>query len=233
MNNNEFIKIISSPMLQTNNVHRYSGTKMIEPESLTTHIYETQMIGYMIIHHLNEFCGEILNTGLYLEKVLHHDLEESMTGDVVRTLKYHNPSVLRELQNVASEVAEELYAEYFEDKSGVLLDIWSTAKRGKEGFILKLVDTLTVVNRVIKEVEYFKNIYFIRVAYEVSIYLRDLQSSLKENPYNYNKESIDYLESILDGANDSLSRIMEENQEVALRYKIIDKSLLKESRVTN
>lgn len=228
MSNNEFIKITSSPMLQTNNVFRYSGTKMVEPESLTTHIYETQMIGYMIINHLSNYCGEILDKGLYLEKVLHHDLEESMTGDVVRTLKYHNPEVLRELQKVASEVAEELYEVYFDDKDKELLNIWANAKKGKEGFILKLVDTLTVVNRVVKEVDYFKNIYFIRVAYEVSIYLKDLQELLKLNPCKFYRDSLNYLSTLLEDAQKVLHRIMEENREIALKYKIIDKSLLKE-----
>lgn len=230
--NNEFVKIISSPMLQTNNVFRYSGTKMIEPESLTTHIYETQMIGYMIINHMANYCGDELDKGLYLEKVLHHDLEESMTGDVVRTLKYHNPAVLSELQKVAYEVAEELYDTYFEDKDKELLSIWDDAKTGDEGFILKLVDTLTVVNRVVKEVEYFKNIYFIRVAYEVSIYLKDLQKLLETNPRKFTEDSISYLSKILDDAQEVLHRIMEENKEIALRYKIIDKSLLKEGAVS-
>lgn len=228
---NEFIKIISSPMLQTNNVYRYSGTKMIEPESLTTHVYETQMIGYMIIHHLNSKCGESLDKGLYLEKVLHHDMEESMTGDVVRTLKYHNPSVLRELQSVAKEVAEDLYFQYFEDDKGELFDIWDNAKSGKEGFILKFVDTLTVVNRVVKEVEYFKNIYFLRVAYEVSYYLRDLKDLIQKNPYKYTQSSVDYLTEVINGAFETLDKILEKNQEVALNYKIIDKSLLKEGIV--
>lgn len=227
-NNNEFIKIISSPMLQTGNVVRYSGTKMIEPESLTTHIYETQMIGYMIINHMANYCGDLLDKGLYLEKVLHHDLEESMTGDVVRTLKYHNSEVLKELQKVAHEVAEELYSVYFEDENHELLTLWEEAKKGKEGFILKLVDTLTVVNRVVKEVDYFKNIYFIRVAYEVSIYLKDLQKLLDHNPQGFTKESIHYLANLLEDAQEVLHRIMEENREIALKYKIIDKSLLKE-----
>lgn len=226
--NNEFIKIISSPMLQTDNVVRYSGTKMVEPESLTTHIYETQMIGYMIIHHLANHCGDILDKGLYLEKVLHHDLEESMTGDVVRTLKYHNPAVLRELQKVAYQVAEELYDVYFDDQDKRLLSIWQNAKSGKEGFILKLVDTLTVVNRVVKEVDYFQNIYFLRVAYEVSIYLKDLQKLLDHNPLGFTKESIYYLANLLEDAQEVLHRIMDENKKMALCYRIIDKSLLKE-----
>lgn len=225
---NKFIEIISSPMMHTGNVVRYSGTKMIEPENLTTHIYECQMIGYIIINHLNKSCSENLDAGLYLEKALHHDLEESMTGDVVRTLKYHNPNVLRELQDVASEVAEEIYDKYFEDEDGNIFYLWANAKKGKEGFILKLVDTLTVVNRVLKEVDYFKNIYFLRVAYEVSYYLKDLEVLAKSNDQGFTKESVDYLLDILGDAMSSLSDVIKANEEVALKYKIIDKSLLKE-----
>lgn len=224
--NNEFIKIISSPMMNTGYIQRYSGTKMIEPESLSTHILETQMMGYMIINYMNNHCNENLDKGLYLEKALHHDLEESMTGDVVRTLKYHNSDVLRELQKVASEVASELYEKYFEDTTGGLYNIWDSAKEGKEGFILKLVDTLTVVNRVIKEVDYLKNIHFLRVAYEVSIYLQDLEKLLHKNPYEYTPCSISYLSDILLDAKQSLDNLLLEHEDTALRYDIVSKSLI-------
>lgn len=227
MSMNKFIDIISSPMMNTGNIQRYSGTKMVEPESLSAHILESQMMGYMIINYMNNICGENLDKGLYLEKALHHDLEESMTGDVIRTLKYYNTDVHREIQNVATSVAEEIYTKYLGDTEGEMLQIWSTAKEGREGFILKLVDTLTVVNKVVREVDFFHNYYFLRVAYEVNIYTKDLLLSLDKKEGQYTEESLNYLRDVLKGALDVLRRILVEHEDIMLRYDIIDKSLLK------
>lgn len=225
---NKFIEIISSPMMNTSSIQRYSGTKMVESESLSQHIVDTQMMGYMMINHMNNCCGETLDRSLYLEKALHHDLEESMTGDVIRTLKYHNPNILREMQNVAHSVASEIYEKYFEDTEGELLALWDGAKQGREGFILKLVDTLTVANRVIKEVDFYKNAYFLRVAYEVNFYLKDLKQLLEKYASDYTPEAVQYLGDVLDGASYTIRRIIYENRETATRYNIIEKSLLKE-----
>lgn len=214
-------------MMNTGNIQRYSGTKMVEPESLSAHILESQMMGYMIINYMNNICGENLDKGLYLEKALHHDLEESMTGDVIRTLKYYNTDVHREIQNVATSVAEEIYTKYLGDTEGEMLQIWSTAKEGREGFILKLVDTLTVVNKVVREVDFFHNYYFLRVAYEVNIYTKDLLLSLDKKEGQYTEESLNYLRDVLKGALDVLRRILVEHEDIMLRYDIIDKSLLK------
>lgn len=214
-------------MMNTGNIQRYSGTKMVEPESLSAHILDSQMMGYMIINYMNTVCGEDLNKGLYLEKALHHDIEESMTGDVVRTLKYYNPDVHKEIQNVATSVAEEIYMKYLDDTEGTMLHIWSTAKEGREGFILKLVDTLTVVNKVVREVDFFHNYYFLRVAYEVDIYTKDLLMSLDQKEGQYTEASLNYLKEILKGALDVLRRILVEHENIMLRYNIIDKSLLK------
>lgn len=224
---NKFIDIISSPMMNTDSIQRYSGTKMVEPESLSAHILESQVMGYMIINYMNNVCGEDLDKGLYLEKALHHDLEESMTGDVIRTLKYYNTDVHREIQNVATSVAEEIYSKYLEDTNGQLFLLWSTAKEGREGFILKLVDTLTVVNKVIREVEFLHNFYFLRVAYEVAIYTRDLLMSLDSKDGQYTEAALDYLKSVLIGALEVLDDILAKHKSTIERYNIVDRSLLK------
>ena len=143
---NKFNQFTSCPLMNMHNIFRYSGVKLSEPESLSSHIVEVQMMGYMILDHLNHTYNEGLDYGLYLEKALHHDLEESLTGDVSRPLKYHNPKVLKELQDVAEHTARELYTKYF-DNYYRMIQLWDNAKHGKEGILVKIVDMQIVVQK--------------------------------------------------------------------------------------
>lgn len=219
---NNFKGLISSPLMNCDHVYRYSGTKMVENESLATHIYETQMLGYMIIYHLINECHEDINSSIYLEKALHHDLEESVTGDVARPLKYHNKDVRYELQNIAVEIAYDLYMKYF---NADYFHLWSEAKEGKEGYILKVVDMLTVVNKAIKEVSFLNNMYFLRVCHEVTHYLKEIYSHIEESPLEQ-EASRDYILSLLKEAEATLNQILEEHKGLLSRYDIVNNSMI-------
>lgn len=219
---NNFKGLISSPLMNCDHVYRYSGTKMVESESLATHIYETQMLGYMIIYHLNHKCGESIDAREYLVKAFHHDLEESITGDVARPLKYHNESVKNELQDVAKSVAMELYSKYFDSE---YYKLWENAKEGKEGYILKVVDMLTVVNKAIKEVSFLHNMYFLRVCHEVSHYLTEIIQNIDESPLEQEASKV-YVRSLLIEADVTLSQILKENKDLLSMYDIVNNSMI-------
>ena len=51
---------------------------------------------------------------------------------------------------------------------------------GAEGYVLKLVDNLVVVNKVVKEVSLLHNYYMLRVAHEVSQYTTELKNHTGE-----------------------------------------------------
>ena len=206
-------EILSSPMMNVDHIYRYSGTKLVEPESLAIHIYETMMLGYMIIDNILAVePTESIDKHLYLEKALHHDMEESMTGDVARPLKYHNSSVRRELNKVASEVARSLYKEYFLDPETFFL--WDEAKDGNEGLVLKIADMLTVVNKAIKEVKFLGNMYCLKVVYEVQYYISELLSTLENKKSTFKSEkTVLYLKSLLFEAEVLLKEILNQYSE--------------------
>jgi len=223
---NKFLDIVSSPLMNLENVYRYSGIKMVEPESLAIHTLEVQILGYLVIDHINYHSDENLDKLVFLEKALHHDLEESLTGDVARPLKYNNKNVLRELRDVANNIAKDLYEEYFCD-SDKMYDIWESAKDDKEGIILKVVDSLTVASKAIKEVEMLNNKYFLRVAYEVRFYLKEIIDHL-QNTFNIfsNMYTVAYLVSLLDDAISALNHILEQHESMLKVYQIAEKSLV-------
>ena len=46
---NKFLEIVSSPLMNLDHTYRYSGTKLVESESLSQHIIDTVMMGLKII----------------------------------------------------------------------------------------------------------------------------------------------------------------------------------------
>lgn len=219
--------ILSSPMMNVDHIYRYSGTKLVEPESLAIHIYETMMLGYMIIDNILAVePSELLDKQFYLEKALHHDMEESLTGDVARPLKYHNSSVRRELNKVASEVAKSLYENYFCDPE--TFNLWDEAKDGNEGLILKIADMLTVVNKAIKEVKFLGNMYCLKVVYEVRYYISELKSLLRNKKSTFKSErTVEYLRTLLSDADKLLEDILAQyGKDTVLMNTIPNKTVL-------
>lgn len=222
-----FTQLVSNPLMNMGNVYRYSGAKVAEPESLAMHIVDVQMMGYMILQDLNNQYGENLDAGVFLEKALHHDLEESLTGDVCRTLKYYNPSVLKELQDVAKLTAADIYLKYFNDEDSRLFKIWDESKSGKEGFIVKIVDMLTVASKALREVELLNNMYFLKVVYEVKEYLGDVIHILEtKEDTGFSEESIGYLLVLVKDADSQLARVWDRYKELSDHYYILDNTLM-------
>ena len=182
---NELLEISSSRFMNLNNIQRYSGTKLVEPENLSQHIVDTIMIGIKVINKLNTLTDTSeLDIEKYVMKAVYHDLEESVTGDIPRPLKYHDADTLSALKSVADVVALELFKDEFGEHYLYHHKNWINAKEGKEGFILKIVDTLTVVIKVIKEVSLLNNMYMLKVAKEVIKYLNELLTYLSVEEYN-------------------------------------------------
>lgn len=221
---NKFNKFTSCPLMNMHNIFRYSGVKLVEPESLSSHIVEVQIMGYMILDHLNESYKENLDRGLYLEKALHHDLEESLTGDVCRPLKYYNNDIHHELEKVAQSTAKDIYRKYFEN-TDEMYKLWDESKEGKEGVLVKIVDMLAVASKALREVVLLNNNYFLKVVYEVRHYLGDtLQYIQKYSPYN--KESTEYLVNLILDAISEMDALWEDRKSISESYSILDNTLL-------
>lgn len=212
MQTNKFLEISSSPLMNLDHTYRYSGTKLVEPESLSQHITDTIMMGLKMIDAINHLAGDkILDVDKYIKKAIYHDLEEVITGDVPRPLKYFDEETHKSLEHVASQVANNLFREEFYEDSESHYNLWKFAKSGPEGYILKLVDMLVVVNKVVKEVNMLNNMYMLRVAHEVRQYTQSLRDSAVKSPYFGNVSVQDYIKDVLTGAINVLDDILSSN----------------------
>ena len=230
----EFLKLTSSPLMNLDHTYRYSGTKLVEAESLSQHIVDTIMMGLKIIDEINHRVDEetrmvplipYLDPQTYILKAVTHDLEEAITGDVPRPLKYHDEVTLNSMREIADEVAKSLFEEQFLNHEYYYKE-WLHAKDGKEGCILKIVDMLVVASKVQKEITLLNNLYMLRVAYEVSQYIKETYESLKLTEIFEEKVVVDYLLDLLGSAYESMIEILTQHESIMRTFNIDKHSMI-------
>lgn len=220
---NEFLDLISSPLMNLDHTYRYSGTKLVEAESLSQHIVETIMLGLKIIDKVNHIAGyKLIDSQAYVMKAVYHDLEEVITGDIPRPLKYYSEDTKNSLKHVADEIAAKFFSTQFYE-GYEHYSLWDNAKLGNEGKILKIVDMLVVANKVVKEVSLLHNYYMLRVAHEVSQYLKELSGNME---YFKEPDVDNYLASIVIDAVHTMEKLIEDNKETMDSLNIYSQSMI-------
>lgn len=219
---NKFLELVSSPLMNLDHTYRYSGTKLVESESLSQHIVDTIMMGIKMIDEINSRTNESsLSPEKYVMKAVYHDMEEAITGDIPRPLKYYSKATLTSLREVADDIAHEFFLTQFSEWESHY-KLWADAKTEDEGFILKLVDMLVVANKVIKEVSFLHNYYMLRVAHEIHHYLEDFYSIDHFADPRINK----YLQDIVNGARVSIETILIDHEDFMNNLNVCAQSIL-------
>ena len=192
--NNQFLELINNPALNIDNTIRYSLLYQLKEESLSHHIAEVSVLAYLTALKLNSY-GENLDIGLVLEKVILHDLDEVITGDIPRSTKYYSEEGLRAMRMVADDAISRLASQL--DGGDQIVSKWRDAKKGKEGMVLELCDMLCVARKVVTEVKILGNGYFLKVAYEMVNNLRELG---EEDFSEFNADSRSYIFGLIHDA---------------------------------
>jgi 5'-deoxynucleotidase YfbR-like HD superfamily hydrolase len=196
--NNTFLELVNIPALNTDNAIRYSLMYQIKEESLADHIADVGVLSYLLTLRFNSY-GENLNVGDVLEKVLLHDLDEVLTGDIPRSTKYYSDAGLNAMRGVALDAITKL-AEGLPGSEG-LVEKWKSAKQGKEGSVLVLSDMLCVARKVVTEVKILGNGYFLKVAYEMIDNLTELKKELESGELSkFNEDSRAYINQLIHDA---------------------------------
>ena len=192
--NNQFLELINNPALNTDNTIRYSLLYQLKEESLSHHIAEVSILAYLTALKLNSY-GENLDVGLVLEKVILHDLDEVLTGDIPRSTKYYSEAGLKAMRGVADDAISRLASQL--DGGDQIVSKWRDAKNGKEGMVLELCDMLCVARKVVTEVKILGNGYFLKVAYEMVNNLRELE---EEDFSDFNDDCRSYILGLIHDA---------------------------------
>ena len=200
-----------------NEVSRYSSVYQESSESLAEHVTEVCMMSYLIAKYMTTHYDLKLDIGVLLEKCLIHDIDEVITGDIPRNTKYATRQVHKELNRVSDKAIE-----LMEKMTGITLnEVWSEAKEGKEGLILKTVDMLCVAKKCITEIELRGNLTFLKVVSELETHLSNMIScSQKFVKIFENAPATDYLVDLISQAKDEVTTIRVKYQSVIDKYHI-------------
>jgi 5'-deoxynucleotidase YfbR-like HD superfamily hydrolase len=188
-------------------VHRYSMTKLGNPESVLEHIGMVTIMANLIGREVNVISREpIIDLNSMTAKAIVHDLDELVVGDIPRPTKYRNEkvrSMFREIESwgvhrvlkdmgLSLELAAEMSSRH-ED-----------AKRGRDGLIVAIADSMAVVFKIWEEVIVRGNMSMVGHAVSVKGQLVGLQS--KVNLEFEIKEVGDFLYDLL---NDCIDMMVE------------------------
>ena len=91
---------------------------------------------------------------------------------------------------------------------------------------MNLVDTLVVVNKVLKEVSLLHNYYMLRVAHEVSQYLVELLDHFDEYCKIDNFDIRIYLENLVRDALHCMDKILKDNESTMKNFNIHSQSMI-------
>lgn len=172
-------------------INRFSHVSMIRPESLFNHISSVGLLSLFMIESINQKgldqVGELIfskedQCDLF-QKILLHDMDEIVTGDVPRTTKHNNEEMHKLFKEIEIKGIEVLFNRYNLPERWKYL--WSTAKDNQIGEILSLADIMSVVIICYQEIYFYSNNSFRVIADEVKEYIisRKLKAEELSNQY--------------------------------------------------
>lgn len=196
---------------------RYSSSRLCDPENLSTHVYEVEMIGLILINEIYKINpSEKIDVEKFLMKALLHDVDETILGDTPRPLKYASKGIHNEIGRVADTTASQIISDtfdYMNIRDEMYVKYFIESKSGKEGMLVKIADMLTVVKKVRLEVEYLHNLTMINVYDNLVEYI-----NLLNTPSTYDQfdtpEVRDYLRDMFDDLLEYVNSVRDKYKDV-------------------
>ena len=123
--------------------------------------------------------GYSIDVGKAVQKALVHDLEESQSGDIIRTFKYRNPELKAAVDDASEAALKDIIEADFPDFAAEVLDLWRDSKDSSiEGRIVAFSDLLTVISFCDEQIK-LGNRYMLPIQHRALGYLRDGFGSYK------------------------------------------------------
>lgn len=142
---------INSNLQRLSHIRRYAALPVHRAENVAEHSFYCILYASLIARDLIAQGLEV-NHEQVMVKALHHDLEEAMTGDIIRSFKYTTPELRAEIQK-AGEIHMQELTKQLGDAKDITYTSWATSKDDSiEGHIVKLADQLCLVAYLREEI---------------------------------------------------------------------------------
>lgn len=204
-------KYLNSKVHKLSQTLRFSGYTLTRPESVSQHSAQLGILAVAIGEQLEKY-GEKINFGNLALYAIYHDIEESITSDVVRVVKHYSSESKKIFNELGESAVDALSSEL---NSTILKRCWSDSKRdGMEGLLISLCDIIHCFSTTLQEVELYGNLSMLPVLEELDI---DAGYSCIMNYYgNVADDEMSKSHSYLIGWMDDIS--MKRSRSVALAH---------------
>lgn len=141
------VSISSKVLNKISSIHRFNGTYLFQPETLPDHCTEMALLCINFSKLVDESDVKDM-----CYRCMVHDLEESISSDVPRTLKHQS----EELKELVDKTAYELLAK--ECSEEILNDVKNAKnKTNVNGFLVHIADRIQCFMKMSREVENYGN----------------------------------------------------------------------------
>jgi len=137
-------------------IDRCSNTPHIKTYSVAQHSFYTALYAMTFAYMENERLGYLAyNVPSIIQRAIIHDLEESVTGDILYPLWNRNPKFKEKLDSIRNEcVDKEVFAELPDETKRFYKLLWETAKDSSlEGIMISCMDKFEIVLYAMSELE--------------------------------------------------------------------------------
>lgn len=182
---------------------RYSNTRLLVPENVMEHTacvsFIASQLGLEILSiHSKEGLGPAFRMDELLLKALYHDAEETVTGDVIRSVKHHSPESKEAFEKIALEGMTKIMndLDLCSEANNTIMNSWYEAKSGRTGCLISIADLASVLYKVHQEVLMLGNLNMMTSIEKVPSYLEELRSKVHAY-YGHSEGCTKYLLSYL------------------------------------
>lgn len=145
----DFAAMMAGKHHRLSHVYRYSSIPALRRENVAEHSWYVAFYSFLIAQDLIS-RGQPVDLGKLLSRAIVHDLDESMTGDFLRVVKYSHPG----LKSALDEVSVSMMNAISDDLKVGITDTWASAKADDiEGMIVEVVDLARVLSYVVEEIK--------------------------------------------------------------------------------
>lgn len=134
-------------------VIRFSARKRVKDENVAEHSFHVAMYA-MILADMEKGFGNKVNTEKLLRSAIIHDLEESLTGDIIYDFKHSDKKLSQEIKRIGLGFYQNLMKNLPKDISKEYVELWENQKQMNtiEGKILFAADKLEALFYALEEI---------------------------------------------------------------------------------
>lgn len=143
----------NSKLRNISNVIRYSGFKLLQPEDVGTHTMDMNVLALLLHDEIKDSLPkDYIDIKDLIYRITVHDLEESCSCDVPRTLKYYSDAVYEAINSATMELYKKEVSENLVRDTLNAKDLTTV-----EGRLVKFLDIYQCTLVLYREVHDFGN----------------------------------------------------------------------------